>query len=824
MFDAVAQDARYAVRLLARNPLFALTAALSLAIGIGANTTIFTIANALLFRSPVGIADAGRLVDVGRTQDGRGFDNNSYPNYLDVRQRQTVFEDVYAFRTEPQPMSLAVPGSPGGDAGAERIYSITVSGNYFTVLGVRPHAGRFFTSADGDRIGGSAFVVLSHKTWTRRFNGDPGVIGQPILLNGHPLTVVGVAPEGFHGTTILTGDAWVPIAMADWTMPRIGAAILNNRTGVWLLMGGRLKSGVTVAQAQAEMDVIGRNLEREHPTENRGRGLKVMATAPVPGEGAAIVGGFIAILMGIVGLVLVIACVNLAGVLLARAAARRREIAVRLAVGAGRGRLVRQLLTEALMMFAIGAVAGLAIARVMTALLVGLLPSLPVPIDVSLPLDTRVVAFTLALSFIAAVASGLAPALHASRTDIVSNLKDGSLGRFGRLRLRHAFVVGQVALSLLLVVTAGLFLRALQRAATMDPGFDPRGVELTAIDLSMAGYDETRGRVFAHRLLDEVRGLAGVESAAIASILPLGGSGFSLGPVAVPGAAGPDGPQWTDADWNVVEPGYFATMRLALVAGRDFTGDDRDGARPVVIVNETLARRFWPGQDPLGREVLMSTGRQQTPRMVVVGVARDFKYRSLGDRDRQFVFVPLQQQYIARLTVVARTAEGRRLQGEIRSLLARMDSNLPIVRAQTLEDYTAIGLIPQRVAASVSGSLGIVGLLLAAIGIYGVTAYMVTSRTREIGIRIALGAQRGDVMRMVLGQGMTLAAGGALIGLVLAAGASRLLGALLFGIGPMDPLAFAGSAILFCLIGLAACSAPARRATEIHAIEALRHE
>jgi predicted permease len=821
MFDGAVQDVRYAVRLLARNPLFALTASLSLAIGIGANTTIFTIANALLFRAPVGIPDAGRLVDVGRTQNGRGFDNNSYPNYLDVRQRQTVFEDVYAYRTEPQPMSLAMPASTEG---AERIYGTIVSGNYFTVLGVRPHAGRFFTSADGDRIGESPFVVLSHKTWTRRFNGDSGVIGQPILLNGHPFTVVGVAPEGFHGTTILTGDAWVPIAMADWTMPRIGAAILGNRIGVWLLMGARLKPGVTIAQANAEIDVIGRNLEREYPTENRGRGLKVMATAPVPGDGAAAVAAFMAILMAIVGLVLIIACVNLAGVLLARAAARRREIAVRLAVGAGRGRLVRQLLTEALMIFAIGGVAGLAVARVMTALLVGLLPSLPFPVDVSLPLDTRVLAFTLALSFVAAVACGLAPALHASKGDVVSSLRDGSVGRFGRLRLRHAFLVFQVALSLLLVVAASLFLRALQRAATMDPGFDVRGVELTAIDLSIAGYDETRGRVFARQLLDEVRGLAGVESAAIASILPLGGSGFSLGPVAAPGASGPDGPQWTDADWNVVEPGYFATMRLALVAGRDFTPDDRDGARPVVIVNETLAQRFWPGQDPLGREVLMSTLRQQTARLLVVGVARDFKYRSLNDRNRQFVFVPLQQQYTARVTVVTRTAEGRRLQGEIRSLLARMDSNLPIVRAQTLEDYTAIGLIPQRVAASVSGSLGIVGLLLAAIGIYGVTAYMVTSRTREIGIRIALGAQRGDVVRMVLGQGMTLAAGGVLIGLVLAAGASRLLGALLFGIGPMDPLAFIGSAILFCLIGLAACYAPARRATEIHAIEALRHE
>lgn len=284
MIDTAVQDVRYAIRVLRRQPIFAVTAALSLAIGIGANTTIFTIANALLFKPPVGIADPVRLVDIGRSQHGRGFDNNSYPNYLDVRQRNTVFEGVYAYRTEPLPMSLAIAGSTEG---AERIYGTTVSGNYFSVLGVRAHAGRFFTPADGERVGESAFVVISHKMWTRRFNGDRGIVGQSVILNGHQFTVTGVAPEGFHGTTVLAGDAWVPMAMADWAMPRIGAGILTSRSAVWLVMGGRLKPGVTIEQAQAEMAIVGRDLEREYPTENRGRGLKVVASAPIPGDAIA---------------------------------------------------------------------------------------------------------------------------------------------------------------------------------------------------------------------------------------------------------------------------------------------------------------------------------------------------------------------------------------------------------------------------------------------------------------------------------------------------------------------------------------------------------
>ena len=822
MLDGIAQDLRYAVRLLRRNPLFALTAALSLAIGIGANTTIFTVANALLLRPPADIADPGRLVDIGRSQDGSGFDNNSYPNYLDVRARATSFEGVYAARLEPQPMSLSGPD------GAERVYGAPVSSNYFTVLGTTPQVGRVFSIADGEEPGSAPVVVISHQLWTRRFNADPRLVGQTIVLNGHPFTVVGVAPAGFHGTMILAPDLWIPIAMTGQAMPRIGSTILTSRASVWLVFGGRLKSGVSVREAQAELTLLGQALEREYPTPNRGRGLVVAPLSAFPGNTGPMA-AFMALLMGIVGLVLLIACVNLTGVLLARAAARRREIAVRLAVGAGRARIIRQLLTETLILFFVGGVAGLTLARGMTTLLLGVLPSLPMPVEMSLALDARVIAFTFGLSLVAAVLSGLVPALDASKADLVGHLKDDQQGGPARVRLRNAFVVGQVALSLLLVVAAGLFLRALERAGSIDPGFDARGVELTALDLSIAGYDEARGRIFARQLVERVRAIPGVEAASVAALMPLGGGGMGLGGLSAPGVTLPTGRASLDADWNVVEPRYFSTMRMPLVAGRDFTEADRDGAPDVAIINETMARSLWPGQNPLGKELLHDADR--TPagaanirHMVVVGVARDGKYRSLDDRARMFIFVPLQQQYVPRLTIVARMARGRHAQTEIRSLLVQMNPNLPIVRAQTFDDYSAVGLVPQRVAASVSGSLGIVGLLLAAIGIYGVTAYAVARRTREIGIRMALGAQSRDVVRMVLRQGLTLAVAGVVIGLPLAAAASRLLGSLLFGIPAVDPVTFVGAALLFALVGLAACYVPARRATRIDAMEALRYE
>jgi predicted permease len=361
---------------------------------------------------------------------------------------------------------------------------------------------------------------------------------------------------------------------------------------------------------------------------------------------------------------------------------------------------------------------------------------------------------------------------------------------------------------------------------SLDPGFDPRGVELAGVDFSLAGYTEAAGRVFGRDLVARVRQLPGVQSATLSRMLPLGNSRMGLGPVTVPGgAAPPPGGQWSpQIEWNIVEPGYFATLRTPLLRGRDFDDRDRDGAQDAVIVNETAARTFWPGQEPLGRALMQQTARDRFRTLVVVGVARDARSRSLSDPPAPYLYVPLQQQYSPRMTIVARTIDGRRIAGELRRLVASMDPNLPIVTSQTLEDYTAIGLVPQRVAASVAGSLGLVGLLLASMGIYGVTAYMVARRTREIGIRVALGAQRGDVVRMVLGQGMRLAAVGVAIGLVLAAAGSRLLATLLFGVPPIDPVTFTGSTLLFVVIGLAACLVPARRAIRINAMEALRYE
>jgi len=822
VLDSWLQDVRYAGRLLRRNPLFALTATLSLAIGIGANTTIFTIANALLFKPPAGVFEPERLVDVGRSQNGQGFDNGSYPNYLDIRARNTVFTGIFAYRFGAEAMSL------GGRDGAERIYGDMVTTNYFHVLGTRPLIGRLFAPEDGEEPGGTPLTVMSYQFWMRRFNGDPAVVGQTLQLNGRPFTVIGVAPQEFHGTTVLASDVWVPINMVGELSPRRSASILKSREGVWLVMGARLKPGVSVRQARAELENIGRALEQEFPAENRGKGLRVVASSPIPGNGAP-VAAFLAVLMGLVGLVLAIACTNVAGVLLARASARRKEIAVRLAIGAGRGRLIRQMLVESMLLFLLGGAAGLAIARVMTTLLVSLLPTLPVPVGVTLSLDARALAFTLGLSLVAAVLSGLAPALSESKAEVVSALKADARGGSDRLRLRNAFVVSQVAFSIVLVVGAGLFVRALQRATEINPGFDSRGVELAALDLSLAGYTAETGRVFTRELIQRVRALPGVQSAALAAMVPLGGGGLGLGGLAVPGVQSPDGRRFFDADWNVVTPGYFAAMKMTLASGRDFTDADREGAPPVVIVNETAARRWWPNQDAVGKTLLQQQGygpgTAETPRtLTVIAVAKDTKYRDLGEQPRTFVYVPGQQQYVPRTTIVARSTQGQRLAGDLRKLLAQMNPNLPIVQSQTLEDYAALTLIPQRVAASVSGSLGIVGLLLAAIGIYGVTAYMVSSRTREIGIRVALGAQRGDVVRMVLRQGMMLASAGMGIGLVLAAGASRLLGSLLFGIGPTDPIAFGGSAVLFCLIGLIACYVPARRATAVDAMEALRYE
>jgi predicted permease len=816
-FSDAKRDLGHGARLLWRNPLVTITATLSLALGIGANTTIFTLANALLFLPPPGVVEPARLVDIGSSRSGVGFGPSSYPNYLDIRRRATTLDGLYAYSRFPQAMSV---GGTGDYGGADSIFGSVVTANYFTVLGALPAVGRLFGAGDSDLPGASPVVVLSHLFWTRRFNQDPSVVGRTLTLDGHPFTVVGVAREGFRGTGVRALDVWVPMGMvATVTAP---GATLTDRTARRFLIGGRLKAGVTIARAAAEMDVIGQTLAREYQAENRDTGLRLLAFSPVPGSGGPVI-AFVTLLMAIVSLVLIIACANVAGVLLARATARRQEMAVRRAIGAGRSQLVRQLLTETMLLFVLGGTSGLVLARGMTSVVVSRLPTLPFPVSLSLPLDHRVIAFTVGLSLLAALLTGLAPALDASKPDVVSGLSNGA-PRAGRVRARRAFLIGQVACSIVLIIGAGLFIRALQRAASAAPGFDPRGVELLSIDLTQGGFSNMTGPSFVRELVDRVRRLPEVETATVASGLPGGFEGWQEG-LTVPGAGSG---AFVTVDWKVVEPGYFATLRTPIAAGRDFSTADRNGTQAVAIVSEAIARQLWPGESAIGKYLLQPTWGPQGPTnpmrtLLVVGVAGDTQSSSLIDGlSRASVYVPFQQQYVPNITIVARTIRGQRIVHELRPLLASMNPNLAIATTQTLDESLALGMAPQRVAASVAGSLGLVGLLLTAIGIYGVTAYAVTRRTREIGIRLALGARQADVIKMVLAEGLALTLIGSAIGVAIAAALSRVLEGFLFGVPPIDPVTFAGTTTLFAAIALAASYVPVRRATRINPTQALR--
>jgi len=813
LLDRWLQDTRFAIRLLRKSPVFLVTATLSLAVGMGANTTIFSVANALLMRPLPGLAAPDRLVDLGRTQRGEGFDTVSYPHYRAVRERTTTLSGVYAIHLDPTPMSL-------GDRGvAERVYGTLVSGSYFPTLGTKPALGRLLNDGDDDTLGAHFVAVISHRLWEGRFASDPAIVGQTVTLNNHPFTIVGVAPPGFQGTTLLRPDVWVTLSMLAEGAPRMTSRMLTEPRMVWLVMGGRLKDEVTVAQAQGELRAIASALEREQPDAYRDRSIAVMRSALVPGR-IGMAAAFLGLLMAIAGIVLLIACVNVAGMMLARAVSRRREIAVRLAIGAGRGRIVGQMVAEAVIVFVAGSIGGFILSRWLRSVLLALLPQLPVPVAVDIPTDWRVVSFAIVLCLSTALLSALAPALQASRADLVPALKaDGVQGGSSRTRLRNIFVVGQITMSILLVIVAGLFFRSLQRATSIQPGFDQEQVDAISMDLSLAGIKPNGEGTFTRDLLARVRALPGVESATTAIDLPLDGGRMGLGFIKLPGAdAAP-----LEADWNVIERDYFKTMRIRLTSGRDFSDADTSASPRVAIVNGAAARRLWPGQDPIGQRIRTENPSEQFD-MTVVGVTDDVKVVSLGEDAGPFVYVPLSQQSMSRIWLLVRTAGADSSIPQVRALLREVSPNLPITEALPLREITAIGLVPQRIAASVAGSLGLVGLILAAVGIYGVTAYAVSRRTREIGIRMALGADRGRVLRLVLRQGFVLAGVGVAIGLALAGVGATLLESLLFGIRAIDPVTFAGASVLFGLVTLIATYIPARRASRVNPVTALRAE
>jgi predicted permease len=809
-------DVRYALRSFARSPLFTGTAVLSLAIGIGADTAVFSVANALLLRPPAGVNEPDRLVDVSVSEGGSfGIDEVSLPNYLDIRLQASTSAGIYGYSPFPEPMSLS------GSDGAERVFGHKVTTNYFEVLGVGAAAGRLFETDPVRRAEAEQTVVLSHRYWTTRFDRDPAIVGRPIRVNSTLFIIVGVAAEAFTGTSLVATDLWMPL-----TTIATPASYLAERSLGWALLRGRLKPGRSVSEAAAEFQTIGRRLEAQYPEENAGKGLRLAPASFIPGNLAVPLAGIATLVLGFVSLVLIIACANLAGLLLTRATARRREMAVRIAVGAGRARLVRQLLTETAMLFLFGALTSLVVAQALTSLIVRVLPALPVPVELSTDLDGRTLAFTSVVALVAAMICGLMPALATSKADVVSTLKNEGESVSGRTRLRHAFVVSQVALSVVLIAGAGIFVRALQKAATIDPGFTISGIEIADVDVSLAGYTLASAPRLLSELTARVRAIPGVEEATISATLPTSGPA-RYGRLSHPAADPQRGERTLPADWNLVEPRYFSTLQIPMIAGRDFNDADSTEGTQVIIVSEEAARRYWPGQDPIGKALSLAEagrrGQDNAPKtLMVAGVVGNVKSR-LQDSARPQVYLPLQQRFTPRVSIVARVANGRRMPGAIRAAVVSLDSNLPVT-SQSLEEAAAFALLPQRIAASVAGGLGLVGLLLATMGIYGVTAYAVARRTREFGIRMALGATRADVTGMVLRLGMTLVGAGAAIGLLLAVGVDLALTRILFGFPPIDPLVLAGAAALFTLIGVAACYVPVRRATTVNPAVVLRAE
>jgi predicted permease len=812
MSDLLQQHVRTAFRGLTRTPLFALVAVLSIAIGSGATTGIVTLFDTMLLRPPPGVGHAERLVTVGRTQDGRGFDNFSYSTFEAYREARSL-SSLAALEVTPQAVSLA------GPAGGEPIQLSAVSANLFAVLEARPALGRFFTPDEDVVPGANPVVVLSHDFWTRRFGADPSILGRPLVLNGTPVTVVGIAASGFRGPFAVAPDVWVPLAATTHLGMPVGMFTMRN--GSWLMAIGRLAPSAGVGEAQAELATIAARLARDYPDAYDGQGVAVERASLFPGDIGSAIGGFLALLFAIAGLVLVIASTNVAGMLLARAAARRREIAIRLALGASRAQLVGQLVMECLLLFGAAGVAGLVIAHWLVAGLLTLVPRLPVPMALDPHLDWRVLGFALLLSLVTGLLAGVVPAFQSTRPDLVPALKTGAGSGGGpRLRLRSGLLVAQIALSMVLLMVGGLFARTLARARAIDPGFDARDVYFASLDLGLANYDEDQGRRASGAILDQARALPGVRAAALAAMLPLDGGGLGLGNISVNGREPPNPRRGWDADWNVVTPGYFAALGIPLVRGRDFAPTDRAGSGDVAILNEAFAAALFGDANPVGRS-FTNEGRTVT----VIGVARNAKYRSVVEAQRNFIYVPLAQWYLGRTNLLIKMSPGTPAPGTaVRRVVSGVDAALPILGQGALSEQMGTALFPQRVALLVSGGLGVVALLLALLGIYGVTAYSVVQRTREIGVRVALGAQRAHVVSLVLRQGLGLAGFGVAAGALVALAVTRLIRGLLYGVGSTDVVALGGAAALLVVAALVASWIPARRAARLDPVIALRSE
>ncbi|MCW5556583.1 MAG: ABC transporter permease [Verrucomicrobiae bacterium] len=811
------QDLRFALRQLLKNPGFTAVAVLSLTLGIAANTTIFSFVNALLLRPPP-VEEPDTLWQVWKFR----------PNASSELKRHNTWSRVaLAYLRDHTQSCAAIAGADieprltswSHDGLGESVQSLMVSGNFFEVCGIRPALGRFFIPEEDRTPGTHPVVVVSHDFWRNRLNADPQALGRTVTINGVALTVIGVAPERFTGVMAgVAPDLWVPFMMVPSVLHDGGWLTTTDSHSV--IGWGRLKPGVTAAQASAELSVLTRQYEEELPGNFvREDGAVLTPSLLVPVLLRGYVQSFTGVLMGAVFLVLLIACANAANLQLARAVTRRQEMAVRGALGATRGRLIRQLLAESVLLATLGGGLGLLLSAGLVRWIGQFVPT-NLPIRLSVEFDWRVLAFTASVSVLTGMLFGLAPAFRGTRLNLAATLKDETRGlAVRRSRLANALIVGQMALCLVLLLAATLCLRSLRNARAFDPGFVVRDRVVAGFNLNDFGYTAAQAKAFQARLLERVQALPGVRSAALTGYLPLG-TEHSNGNMVVEGQELPRGEQGFFFEMLSVGPGYFATMGTALLQGREFTGPDREGTPRVAIINEAAANRYWPGQNPIGRRL----GDPQNA-LEIVGVVPTGRYRSLGEDPRPaFYTCFLQEQRLSGVLVAQVQGATRPVLSAIRGVFQDLDPRLAPTRLSTLDQHLTLALFPMRTSGLLLGVLGLVALILAVSGLFGVIAYSVSQRTREVGIRMALGAQRGEVLRLVMRQGLKLAGIGTVVGIIGALAATRLLRGLLFGVGAMDPLTFIAVPLLLLAVALLACWVPARRAARVDPVEALRTE
>jgi predicted permease len=820
MAVSLSQDLRYAFRQLRKNTGFTLAAVLTLALGIGANVTIFGIVNGVLLR-PLPVPQSKQVAVLAAQQRGAplGLFFLSYPELVDFRKQSDAFSDLFAYQVSLEGLSA--------DNKADHIVCSYVTGNYFSALGLKPAIGRFLLPGEGEHPGSEALLVIGYSYWQQRFGGNPSVIGKHVLVDGKPATIIGVTPQDFHGTSFaLNMEAYLPMSMAAAVDPDLWTGRSDRQ---WAVLG-RLKEGVSFARAQSSINLVSSRLAQQYPTTEKGLSVNLVPEplshpVPLPNNLVEVVAS---LFLFLAVLTLLLAGVNVANLLLVRATAREGEMAIRTALGASRTRLITQVFTESILLALLGSAGGVGLGAWATRAISDLRLASVVPINLDFGLDWRVLSYAVGAAIFTGVMVGLWPALRVAHSNINDALREG--GRGGdtghlRNRVRGLLVAGQTAGSLILLIIAGLFVRSLHSVQRMYLGFEPDHLLNVILDPHEVGYDQVRTATFYKELEDRARALPGVQSATLAYSVPMGNYSSASSSVIVEGRPTSPAQQPPPIPFNLVDPAYFTTMKISLLRGREFTGEDNENSVHVAIINQTLAERFWPNQDPLGKR--FSTDQTKGISWQVVGVAQNGKYGLLGEDPQPYFYVPLAQQFASLRVLQIRTSvEPKSLALSVQQVVKQLDPGLPIFSIRTMDDSLAgaNGFLLFRIGALLASCIGGMGLALATVGVYGVVAFAASQRTREIGIRIALGANRREVLKLVLRQGVWMVLSGALVGILAGLPINRGIANVLVGVSATDPLTFVSATFLLVAAALYACFIPARRAMRVDPIVALRYE